>query len=107
MTTEVIGLPGVEDLKRHLRIRHNLDDTDLEEKLAAAVDTASQFINRPIPWEDEEGEPVSVPNSVRLAILIVAAELYANREESVVGVTYSKIPKAENMLHFYRVGLGI
>ena len=107
MTTELIGAPGLEDLKRHLRIRHNLDDSDLEEKLAAAIDHASQFINRPIPWVDEEGEPVPVPNSVRLAILIIAAELYANREESVVGTIYSKIPKAENMLHFYRVGLGV
>jgi hypothetical protein len=107
MTTEVIGLPDVDDLKRHLRIRHNLDDADLKEKLGAAVDTASRFINRPIPWEDEEGELLPVPNSVRLAILIIAAELYANREESVVGTIYTKIPKAENMLHFYRVGLGI
>lgn len=100
-------MPTVADLKTHLRIRHGLDDDDLQMKLDAAIDTASQFINRPIPWTDEEGVEVPVPNSVRLAILIIAAELYANREESVVGVTYSKIPKAENMLHFYRVGLGI
>ncbi len=100
-------MPTVADLKTHLRIRHGLDDVDLQMKLDAAIDTASQFINRPIPWVDEQGVEVAVPNSVRLAILIIAAELYANREESVVGVTYSKIPKAENMLHFYRVGLGI
>lgn len=100
-------MPTVADLKTHLRIRHGLDDADLQMKLDAAIDTASKFINRPIPWMDEEGAEVPVPNSVRLAILIIAAELYANREESVVGTIYSKIPKAENMLHFYRVGLGI
>ncbi|WP_312669718.1 head-tail connector protein [Stutzerimonas nitrititolerans] len=100
-------MPTLADLKTHLRIRHGHEDDDLQMKLDAAVDYASQFINRPIPWKDEEGGDVEVPGSVRLAILIIAAELYANREESVVGTIYSKIPKAENMLHFYRVGLGV
>ncbi|RMH95865.1 phage gp6-like head-tail connector protein [Stutzerimonas nitrititolerans] len=75
-------MPTLADLKTHLRIRHGHEDDDLQMKLEAA-------------------------NSVRLAILIIAAELYANREESVVGTIYSRIPKAENMLHFYRTGLGI
>lgn len=102
-----MSLPTLDDLKRHLRIRHDVEDDDLQEKLDAAIDYAAQFINRTIPWQDDEGNEVDVPSSVRLAILIIAAELYANREESVVGVSYSKIPKAENMLNFYRVGLGI
>lgn len=100
-------MPTLADLKTHLRIRHGHEDDDLQLKLDAAVDYASQFINRPIPWADEGGAPVEVPNSVRLAILIIAAELYANREESMVGTSYTKIPKAENMLHFYRAGLGV
>lgn len=107
MSSELIGVPSLDDLKAHLRIRHTQEDADLQARLDAAVDYAAQFINRSIPWADEEGEPVSVPSSVRLAILIIAAEYYANREESVVGTIYTKIPKAENMLHFYRVGLGI
>lgn len=100
-------MPTLADLKTHLRIRHGHEDADLQMKLDAAIDNASQFINRPIPWTDESGDPVDVPNSVRLGILIIAAELYANREQSVVGTIYTSIPKAENMLHFYRVGLGI
>lgn len=100
-------MPTLADLKTHLRIRHGHEDDDLQMKLDAAVDYASQFINRPIPWTDCDGAAVDTPNSVRLAILIIAAELYANREESVVGTIYSKIPKAENMLHFYRVGMGV
>jgi len=100
-------MPTLADLKTHLRIRHGHEDADLQMKLDAAIDNASQFINRPIPWADEAGEPVDVPNSVRLGILIIAAELYTNREQSVVGTIYTSIPKAENMLHFYRVGLGI
>lgn len=100
-------LPTLDDLKRHLRIRHDMDDEDLQAKLDAAIENAAQFINRTIPWQDEEGNDVDVPSSVRLAILMIAAELRLNREQSVVGTTYTKIPQAENMLHFYRVGLGI
>ena len=81
--------------------------TEAIAKLDAAIDHASQFIGRPIPWLDDEGAAVDVPHSVRLAILIIAAELYVNREEAIVGTSYTKIPKAENMLHFYRVGLGV
>ncbi|TLX54872.1 phage gp6-like head-tail connector protein [Stutzerimonas nosocomialis] len=100
-------MPTLADLKTHLRIRHGHEDADLQMKLDAAIDYASQFINRPIPWRDCHGADVDVPSGVRLAILIIAAELYANREESLTGVSYTKIPKAENMLHFYRVGLGV
>lgn len=100
-------LPTLADLKAHLHIRHDADDTDLQDKLDAAIDYAAQFIDRPIPWTDEEGAAVEVPKSVALAIKIIAAEYYANREESVVGTIYTKTPKAENMLHFYRVGLGV
>jgi hypothetical protein len=100
-------LPTVADLKAHLHIRHDAEDVDLQDKLDAAIDYASQFLGRPIPWTDEEGAAVEVPKSVGLAIKIIAAEYYANREQSIVGVAYSKIPTAENMLHFYRVGLGI
>lgn len=100
-------MPTLADLKAHLRIRHIKEDDDLQMKLDAATDHASQFIGRTIPWVDADGVVVDVPNSVRLAILIIAAELYANREEAVVGTIYTKIPKAENMLHFYRVGLGV
>lgn len=100
-------LPSVEDLKVHLHIRHDAENDDLQDKLEAAIDYAAQFIDRPIPWKDDEGADVEVPKSVGLAIKIIAAEFYANREESVVGTIYTKIQKAENMLHFYRVGFGV
>ncbi|RMK49183.1 DNA-packaging protein [Pseudomonas aeruginosa] len=104
-------VPDVDDLKRHMRIRHSQDDEDLEEKLAAAIDQAAQFLNRPIPWpEDPDASPVvfaPVPPSVRAAILIQAAELCANREASVVGAIYTVMPTARNLLNPYRVKMGV
>ena len=102
-----MSLPTLADLKLHLRIRHDMEDADLQAKLDAAVDHASQYLGRPIPWASDEQSEVPVPASVRVAILMIAAELYANREQSVVSAIYTKIPVAENLMHFYRVGLGI
>ncbi|WP_287030046.1 head-tail connector protein [Pseudomonas sp. UBA6310] len=106
-------LPTVDDLKRHLRIRHGMEDADLQMKLSAAVDQAAQYLNRDIPWlapvQPEDGEPhyAEVPFSVHAAILILAAELYANRERSVTGTIYTPIPTAMNLLTPFRVGLGV
>lgn len=97
--------PTLDAFKRHLRVRHALDDEDLQAKLAAAMAHAENFMDRPLePWA--EGAE-SCPADVELAIYIIGAEAYANREESVVGTIYSRIPKAENILHMHRKGLGI
>jgi hypothetical protein len=106
-------VPTVDDLKRHLRIRHDMEDDDLQMKLSAGIDQAAQYLNRDIPWlasvQPAEGAPVyaDVPFSVHAAILILASELYANRERSVVGTIYTPIPTAMNLLNPYRVGLGV
>lgn len=108
-----MAVPSLEDFKRHLRIRHNHEDEDLEEKLAAGIEQAAQFLNRSLPWlaaeQPEEGAPVyeDVPAPVRAAILILAAELVANREQGVVGAIYTKMATAENLLRPYRIGLGV
>ena len=102
-----MSLPSLADLKLHLRIRHDAEDADLQSKLDAAIDHASQYLGRPIPWATADVSEAAVPASVRAAILIIAAELYANREQSVVGIIYTQIPVAERMMHFYRAGLGV
>lgn len=91
-------VPTLVDLKRHMHIRHNEDDLNLQEKLDAAIEYASEFIGRPIPWLDANGAAVDVPKSVGLAIKVVAEEMYSGD---------NNFKKAENMLHFFRIGLGI
>lgn len=99
----------LDEIKTQLRME--LDDLSRDAELtrleAAAVANAEQFIGRSIPWVDSLGVPVAVPESVKQALLIMVAEFDQMREASVVGTTYSKVPTAENMLHFYRVGMGI
>jgi uncharacterized phage protein (predicted DNA packaging) len=100
-----MAAPSLEGLKRHLRIRTSAEDADLELKLEAAQAHAAGFMGRPLePWTDAGTEP---PADVELAIYMLAAEFYANREGSVVGTIYSKVPHAENILHLHRKGLGV
>ena len=99
----------LDEIKTHLRIE--LDDASRDAELArlesAALDHAQQYIGRAIPWLDDIGDPVAVPESVKQALLLMIAEFDQVREKSVTGTIYTPIKTAENMLHFYRIGMGI
>jgi len=50
----------------------------------------------------------NVPGAIKAALLIHVADLYANRESSIVGQTVEKLPwSAENLLRRYRFYLGM
>lgn len=97
------------DVKLHLRL--DLEpgselDPQLEAMLAAAIDHASQYLNRPVPWLDEEGEEV-FPSSVRAAVLLIVGDLHENREGIITGTIVARNPTVDRLLHFYRIGLGV
>lgn len=97
----VLTLP---EIKTHLRLDadESAEDALLESLNEAAHDYASQYVGRPIPWD---GEPV--PPSVKAAIKLIVGQLYEDREATYVGVSVEDNPAVVNMLHFYRIGLGI
>lgn len=99
----------LDEIKTQLKVE--LDDETRDPELlrleAVAVDYASQYIGRSIPWLDASDVEVAVPESIKHALLMLISEYDQVREQSVVGVAYTRIPTVENMLHFYRVGLGI
>jgi|SRR5690554_2286595 len=100
----------LEEMKTHLRLSLDPDseiDPQLEDLEAAAVDYASQYLGRPLPWLDDDGLPVVVPPSVRAALLLIIGDLYEHREGQIVGETIVDNPAVERLLHFYRVGLGV
>lgn len=49
----------------------------------------------------------NVPPAVKAAILIGVAELYANREQVMVGQTVAHLPSWERLLRRYRIALGM
>lgn len=99
----------LDEIKQHLRME--LDDDSRDAELlsleAAAVDYASQFIGRPIPWTDEAAAVVPVPASIKAAVKLLIADLDQHRENTVIGATFTNRNAAENLMHFYRVGMGI
>ena len=107
----------IEDIKRHLRIADLDPDSELdpylEDLLDAAVDYASNYLGRPIPWvgevdsSSEESSSEVFPKSVRQAILILISEFDQNREQFIIGASVAELPSVTRLLHFYRVGLGI
>lgn len=99
----------LEDAKLHLRLEtgDTAEDAQLQDLIDAAVDYASQFLNRPIPWAGDDGTEIPLPASVRAAILLILGDLYENREGQIVGTIRADNPAVERLLHFYRVGLGV
>lgn len=99
----------LEEIKQQLRME--LDDDSRDAELlsleAAAVDHAAQYIGRAIPWLDQQDAPVEVPASVKAAIKLFIADLDQHRENTIVGTIVANREAAENLLHFYRVGMGI
>lgn len=111
----IVMLIPLATIKQHLRIDDDPNpglDAELERLLEAATDHASQYIGRPIPWENEDdgsssSETMVFPKSVEHAVLLIIGDLYEHREGQFVGVSAQDNPAVERLLHFYRVGLGV
>lgn len=97
----------LDQAKHQLRLCGNEEDQHLSLLIEAAVEHASQYIDRPIPWLNSDGLEVPVPADLKLGILLILSDLYENREGLIVGTIVAKNPAVQNLLHFHRVGLGI
>lgn len=114
------------EAKKHLEVFHNSDDALIQINIDAAESYAASFMNRraitdeqECPWLVADGcvcevssEPSSepgsvVPAAVKQAILLLVGEYFENRTQGVTGTIYTKLPAAEALLHFHRVGLGV
>ena len=93
----------LDEAKAHLRIDHDAEDELIGIYLAAATQSAADFIHRPIPWTDEAGEPVEVPAPVKAAILLILGDLYTHREGRFVGATPVDNPAVQMLLWPYRM----
>lgn len=107
-----------DDALRHLRAEDE-DRDDVEHMLAAAEDSAAQFLNRRF-FGDAAAldaavlngsaglKPILINPSIRAACLLILGNLYSNREDSLVGDEFSSMPAgSRTLLTPYRIGWGI
>lgn len=104
--------------KKHLEVIHSADDDFIQICIDAAESYAAEYMGREgiydgQAWRDtgEETSDASsdgdiVPKAVEMAILFLTADFYEHRTQTVTG-SMSKLPAAEQMMHFYRIGLGV
>ena len=91
------------EVKLHLRVDHNAEDSLIQQYMAAAHDQVEQFLDRSVPWDVTSAAPNGeYPAAVRSGELLIIGDLYRNRE------TNSEPGTALYRLLFpYRVGLGV
>ena len=110
-------------VKKYLEVIHSADDEVIQDCIDAAESYAANYMNRraitdeqDCPWTNTDGCECSesssetdlstVPHAVVMAIKFITADFYEHRTQTVMG-SMTKLPAAEQMLHFYRVGLGV
>ncbi|GGD63418.1 head-tail connector protein [Caballeronia grimmiae] len=105
----------------HLRVDAGADDAIIALYVSAAVQSASDFLNRQIYANADDmaaavlagtagDDPIVINDAVRAAILLILGKLYAYREDVVVGTSSSvmELPAGSKQLLFpYRAGLGV
>lgn len=103
---------------QHLRAEEE-DRAHVELLLAAAEDSAAQFMNRRFYGDLDslsaavlDGSagrlPVVINPSIRAACLLILGSLFENREDVAIGTTSNELPMGSRaLLTPYRVGWGI
>ena len=72
----------VDEIKAHLRIEHDEEDSYIESLIKQAQTAAEDYCRVPFEPVDEEGVPIetNVPEPVRLAVILMTSFYYENRD---------------------------
>lgn len=93
---------SLDEVKKHLRIENDEEDDLLTSLIMQAQDVAADYCRVSFGKLDEEGNEASVPEPVRLAVLLFVSHYYENRDISDHS-TYTTMRIAfENLLYPYR-----
>lgn len=108
----------IEVAMRHLRAE-DFDQSHVELLLAAAEDSAAQYLNRRF-YADADAlaaaildgtagpDPIVINPSIVAACLLKAGSLYENREDDVAGGAFSELPSgSKSLLTPYRIEWGV
>ncbi|MDR5881117.1 head-tail connector protein [Caballeronia sp. LZ032] len=105
----------------HLREDAGVADDLVALYLSAAIRTASEYLNRELFANAEDmaaavlagtagTDPIVINDAIRAAILLILGQLYAYREDAVIGTSSSvmQLPVgSKQLLQPFRTGLGV
>lgn len=99
-------------VKLHLRVDDSAEDALIGLYATAAEEFAMQFLGRTVyATELAQGldtAGIVINPAIQAALLLIVGHLYANREDTVVGLSVTQLPNgAEYLLQPYRAGLGV
>lgn len=113
-----MGVIAIETAMQHLRA-DGADQALVQLLLNAAEQTAQDYLDRKF-FQDAEAlaaavlagdagsDPIVINDAIIAACLLILGNLYANREDTVVGVSAVSLPNgSRSLLHPHRVGLGV
>lgn len=95
-----MALITLEQLKEHVVMDHDLDDSKLQQIADDASELMLNYLKRPLDsWQDTALAPDGVPGPVRAATLKIGAALYENRDGSGTPALSQDV---KDMVHRYR-----
>lgn len=102
----------LEEAKKYLRVEVDDDDALIVALIGAAEETVEKFLNAPLAdfatKENSTDLDVStLPDAIKLGIMMYANDFYENREVMVVGTSVAENEMATRVLHFWRRCLGV
>ena len=87
----------VDEVKTHLRIEHNEEDSYIEGLIKQAQAEAEDYCRVSFEEPDEEGNIPDAPEPVRLAVILMTSFYYENRD--IPDMTTYKDVLTEVMIH--------
>ena len=94
---------SLSELKEHLRVQHDEEDSFLEGLIRQAQEVAETYCRVSFePYLDEDGNEIDSPEPVRLAILLHASFYYENRDLPDMTTFKAMRMAFESLLYPYR-----
>ena len=95
---------SVDEVKTHLRIQHDEEDDYIESLVKQAQAAAEEYCRVSFESEvlDPAVEPAPIPETVRLAVLLMVSHYYENRDNPEKQVYITMRMTFENLLYPHR-----
>ena len=93
---------SLDEVKEHLRVETDDEDDLLESLIAQAQAVAEDYCRTSFSDVDEDGNDITLPEPVRLAVLLFVSHYYENRDVPDRTVYTTMRIAFENLLYPYR-----